>query len=192
MKSTGRLIVFTLFFITNTSLLFGQLNKETTNFESNSFIEIDFGIQMSGIKSEDFISSNYSPMIRVIGGKWFNSNVGFQVGYQGKYFNAIADNDKHYYNFYFFEGILNAKNILSSKRKNNRFHELLFHAGIGLFENKYYGNSSTHVVLGATNNFSLSKKIKIKFDIGAIVGWDIYQGDEDILPSLSMGIDYLF
>lgn len=89
---------------------------------------------MSGIKSEDFISSNYSSLIKVIGGKWFNSNIGIQVGYQGRSFNAIADNDKHFYDFYFVEGVINAMSILSSKNKDNRFYELLFHAGIGFFK----------------------------------------------------------
>jgi hypothetical protein len=192
MINVGKLIIFSLFLITSSSFLFGQSNKENTNFEKNWFIGLDLGIQMSGIKSEDFITSNYSPLIRVVGGKWFNPNFGFQAGYQGKYFNAIADNDKHFYNFYFFEGVLDVKNILSFKRKENRLYELLFHAGVGLFQNRYYGNSSVHGVLGAANNFSLSKKIKLKFDIGAIVGWDIYQGDDDILPSLSMGVVYLF
>lgn len=192
MKNMNRLIFITFFFITNSSFLFGQLNKENTNFKKRWFIGIDLGIQMSGIKSEDFITSNYSPLLRVVGGKWINSRFGFQAGYQGRYFNAISDNDKHFYDFYFFEGLLDVKNILTSKRNYNRFYELVFHAGMGFFQNNYYGNSSFHGVLGAKNNFLLSKKIKLKLDVGAIVGWDIYQGDDDILPSLSLGIVFLF
>jgi hypothetical protein len=192
MITINRIIFSILFLIINTSLLYGQLNIENTKFEKNWFIGIDYGIQMSGIKSEDFIRSNYSHLIRVVGGKWFNTKVGFQVGYQGEYFNTIADNDKHFYNFYFIEGVLNVKNILFSNRKNNSFYDLIFHGGLGLFENKYYGNSTIHFILGATNNFTITNSVKFKIDVGAIVGWDIYQGDNDILPSLSTGLVYLF
>lgn len=192
MEKIWKQFIFIIFLINSNSFLFGQLDKENTSSVKNWFVGLDLGVQMSGIKSEDFISSNYSPMIRVVGGKWLSSKFGFQGGYQGKYFNAIADNDKHHYNFYFFEGLLNVKNIFFNNNTQNRIYELVFHAGGGLFQNKYYGNYSIHGVLGTINNFSLSKKIKLKIDLGAIVGWDIYQGDDDILPSASLGFIYLF
>lgn len=181
------------FFITllfNSTFLLGQTNNLDT--EKKWFLGLDLGVQMSGIKSEDFVKSNYSPMIRLVGGKWLNSKFGMQIGYQGRYFNTIADNDKHFYNFYFFEGVLNFKNLVSKQKVDNRFYDLVFHAGLGFFQNRYYRNSSIHYILGAANNFSLSKKTKIKLDVGAIVGWDIYQGDDDILPNLSLGFIYLF
>lgn len=182
---------FTLFFvIVSYSQLSSSQNIDSINFNKKWFASIDYGIQMSGIKSEDFISSNYSPLIRIIGGKWLNKNIAIQGGYQGRYFNAIADNDKHFYDFYFAEVVFNAKNILLSKKNYNRFYDLLFHSGFGYFQNHYYGNSTIHGILGASNHFSISDRIKIKFDIGAIVGWDIYQGNDDILPSLSLGLVY--
>lgn len=194
MSDIKNLIINLLFFIFIGNTCFSQNSSKKNSFEVKNqwFVSFDYGMQMSGIKSEDFISSNYSPMYRVVVGKWFNSNVGFQIGYQGRYFKTIANNNKHFYNFYFLEGILDVKNILSPNKKSNKFHELLFHGGVGFFQNEYYGNSSTHFVLGIANNFSVSKKIKIKFDIGAIVGWDIYQGNSDILPSLSLGLVYNF
>lgn len=161
-----------------------------SNDKREWFVNLDFGVQMSGIKDEDFIKSNYSPLIRVLGGKWFNKVFGSQIGYQGRYFNAISDNDKHFYDFYFIEGVIDAKNLLLKEKNNNRFHELIFHAGFGLFQNRYYGNSSFHGILGVNNNFSISENILLKFDIGAIVGWDIYQGNNDILPSVSLGFLY--
>ena len=61
------------------------------------------------------LSSNYSPLIRLSIGKWLNRSIGIQVGYQGRYFNTIAENsDKRFYNFYFVEGILDVKNILTA------------------------------------------------------------------------------
>lgn len=161
-------------------------------FKNDWFTSIDIGVQMSGIKSEDFVNSNYSPLIRLSIGKWFNRSIGIQVGYQGRYFNTIADNDKHFYNFYFVEGILDVKNILTSNTTQNEFYELIFHGGFGYFQNKYYNNSTVHGVLGASNNFLLANKINLKIDIGAIIGWDMYQGDQDILPNLSFGLVYEF
>ena len=170
------------------------VQSQNINIDSNQkewFASIDYGIQMSGIKSEDFIKSNYSSLIRITGGKWLNKSIAIQAGFQGMYFNAIADNDKHFYDFYFVETIFNAKKILL-KEKKNRIHELLFHIGLGYFQNHYYGNSTIHGVLGVSNNFLVSDRIKIKFDVGAIIGWDIYQGDDDILPNLSLGLVYDF
>ncbi|MFK8058542.1 MAG: hypothetical protein AB8B78_00460 [Polaribacter sp.] len=190
MKNVKAFTLFFFFFICAISVS-GQ-NKDSINHKKKWFASIDLGIQMSGIKSEDFISSNYSPLLRIIGGKWLNKKIGIQIGYQGRYFNAIADNDKHFYDFYFSEVVFNAKNILLSENKDDRLYDLLFHVGLGYFQNHYYGNSTVHGVLGASNNFLISDRIKIKFDIGAIVGWDIYQGDDDILPSISFGLVYNF
>ena len=179
-------------FLTITINIFSQRVDTTSISSRNWFVNIDLGVQMSGIKSEDFVSSNYSPLYRITAGKWLNKSLGIQFGYQGRYFNAIADNDKHFYDFYFLEGILDVKNFLTTNKIQSRKHELLLHGGVGFFQNRYYRNSSIHYVLGLSNLFSISKKITLKFDVGAIIGWDIYQGDEDILPSISLGIVYPF
>lgn len=173
-------------------LLVSTLAYSQNDDKKNSwFLSIDYGLQMSGIKSEDFVSSNYSPLYRFSYGNWLNKYVGAQIGYQGTYFNTIENTDKRFYNFYFIQGMLDVKNILSLYN-NNKFHELIFHGGLGYFQNKYYQNSSVHSVLGMSNNFVFTNKISLKFDIGAIIGWDIYQGDQDILPNLSIGLIYRF
>lgn len=156
------------------------------------FASLDVGVQMSGIKNEDFIKSNYSPLIKLSIGKWFNKSLGVQFGYQGRHFNTIENSDRRFYNFYFVEGIFDAKNILRISNTNKRVYELLFHIGFGYFQNQYYNNSTIHGVLGVSNNFVLTNNIKLKFDIGAIVGWDIYQGNDDILPNVSLGTIYTF
>jgi len=182
-KNLILLLVVTFFFLHESN---AQEKK------SKWFLSFDVGVQMSGIKSEDFISSNYSPLIRITGGKWFNKYLGAQVGYQGRYFNTIENSDKRFYNFYFVEGLLDAKNILKIESNSQKIYELLFHLGFGYFQNQYYKNSTVHGILGTSNNFSLTKRVKLKFDIGAIIGWDIYQGNDDILPSLSLGTLYTF
>ncbi|MFY0631408.1 MAG: hypothetical protein JXR05_13565 [Flavobacteriaceae bacterium] len=153
------------------------------------FISLDYGVQMSGIKSEDFVSSNYSPVHRFSIGKWISPSIAVNVGYQGRYFRAISDNYKYSYDFYFIEGVLSVGHIFS-KDKKQRFYDLLLHAGPGYFNHHRYGRSRIHGNLGAANVFSISKKTKLKLDISAIVGWDIYQGDNDILPNMSFGIFY--
>tara|TARA_Y100000768_G_C23921423_1_gene655132 strand:+ start:765 stop:1322 length:558 start_codon:yes stop_codon:yes gene_type:complete len=166
--------------------------SQNDNKKNSWFLSIDYGVQMSGIKSEDFISSNYSPVYRLSSGKWLNKYIGVQVGYQGRYFNTIENSDKRFYNFYYVEGILDIKNILKMSNSKNKVHELIFHGGFGYFQNQYYENSSIHSVLGASNNFFLTNKINLKIDISAILGWDIYQGNQDILPNSSIGLIYRF
>jgi hypothetical protein len=147
---------------------------------------------MSGIKNEDFISSNYSPVYRVSLGKWINESIAIQIGYQGRYFNAIADDIKHYYNFYYTEAVFDVKNILF-KKKENRTHELLFHLGPGYFYNFEYGRANIHGIIGASNNVLITKGLNLNFDISAIIGWDIYQvNPPDVLPSISIGVVHLF
>ena len=166
--------------------------SQNDNKKNSWFLSIDYGVQMSGIKSEDFISSNYSPVYRLSSGKWLTKYIGVQFGYQGRYFNTIENSDKRFYNFYYVEGILDIKNILKMSNSKNMVHELIFHGGFGYFQNQYYENSSIHSVLGASNNFFLTNKINLKIDISAILGWDIYQGNQDILPNSSIGLIYRF
>ena len=122
---------------------------DSISFNKKWFASIDFGVQMSGIKSEDFVSSNYSNLYRLSTGKLLNKYIGIQIGYQGRYSNTIENSDKRSYNFYFVEGILNVKNILKISNAKNRVYELIFHGGFGYFQNKYYNNSTIHGVLGA-------------------------------------------
>lgn len=164
----------------------------TSGQEKNQdyFFGLDYGIQMSGIKSEDFISSNYSSLIRINAGKWLNRYIGVKFSYQGRHFYAIADDFCHSYDFYSIEGIVSLKQLFT--KENLVLHDVILRGGIGIFKNYFYNNSSIHLNLGLQNSFSLSKSLAIKLDVGAIIGWDIYQGDQDILPNTSLGILYFF
>ena len=186
MKLTN-FFIFLIIFVFSSKIFSQENNIEQQN--NLWFVNIDYGILMSGIKSEDFVSSNYSPLKRISFGKWINSYYGFQLVYQGTYFYSISDNYKHFYNFYFFEGLLNVKKILGLNRKKD-FYGLYLHGGLGLFKNSFYKKSSLKGNIGLTNNINISDKLKLKLDMSAIYGNDIYQGDFDILPSLSLGITY--
>jgi len=146
---------------------------------------------MSGIKDEDFISSNYSPLYNISAGKWFNHQFAIQVGYKGFYFNAIADEIKHHYNYLYSEAVINFNNFVDPDRINKKWN-ILLHAGPGYFYNHIYRKASLHFNLGIQNTFQLSDHFHASLDIASIVGWDIYQGDEDILPGITVGIKYNF
>lgn len=155
--------------------------------ERKWFASIDGGIQMSGIKSEDFVSSNYSPLFRLSLGKEFSPNFGVQIGYQGKYFLLISDDLRYNYDFFFIEGMVNMTNLFFGKNLHRKYN-LWFHAGPGYFYHEIYDRSDLHWNFGGSNTFFLSDKFSLKLDVSAVIGWDIYQGDMDILPSISAGV----
>lgn len=185
--SSLRLFFIVIIFLESFPSL-GQVTYEKNNY----FILLNSGIQMSGMKSEDFIRKNYSPLYRSSLGKWISDCIGAQVGYQGRYFNTIENSDKRKYNFYFIEGVLDIKDALNFAPKDGGLFELFIHAGFGSFQNCYYVNWSTQGILGVSNSFTITEKVNFAISFDAIVGWDLYQGDKDILPNASIGLVYEF
>lgn len=47
------------------------------------FVSVSGGVQISGYKKVDFVSSNVSPLINVTAGKWFAPELAIRVGYKG-------------------------------------------------------------------------------------------------------------
>jgi len=181
-------LILLLFIVPNSQ---GQ-NKSNQNEAENSwFVSANYGYQMSGIKSEDFVSSNYTPLFNFTLGKWFASYLALQIGFKGFYFNYIEDDIKHHYNYYYGEAVINLNNALKPKRINKSW-SLLLHAGAGYFYNHVYGRANICANIGVQNTYKLTDKFQATLDISSIIGWDIYQGDEDILPGISLGIIYLF
>ena len=155
------------------------------------FVSLNYGIQMSGIKDEDFIISNYSPLFNIAVGKWMTPYLALQIGYKGFYFYTIADEIKHHYNYFYSEAVINFIEFVDPSRINKNWN-LLLHGGPGYFYNHVYGRAGFHLNLGIQNTIQLSDQIHASIDVASIVGWDIYQGDEDILPGFTVGIIYLF
>lgn len=177
-----------VFFLALLSNFVGNMNCFGQDIQQNKwFSSFDLGLQMSGIKSEDFVYSNYSPVYRISLGRGFSTNFAVQVGYQGKYFLAISDDLKYEYSFFFIEGMANLTELIFNSNELRKYN-LWFHTGPGYFYHKIYNRSNLHWNLGCSNTFDLSKKIGLKLDVSAIIGWDIYQGNNDILPNISMGI----
>ena len=143
------------------------------------FLNFSAGAQMSGIKNEDFVLSNYSPKIDVSGMKLITQGIGIQIGYQGYYFNTIANADKRRYTY--ISGSL--VNRVMQRSKNFDFSLL---TGLGLFINHYYKRPSICADMGVMSIFFLANQ-HFNLKISAICGWDIYQGNADILPSFTLG-----
>jgi hypothetical protein len=175
------------------TLIYSHVENEHNLEEGDlgSFVSMKYGYQMSGIKSEDFVRSNYSPLFNITVGKWFTPYLAFQIGYKGFYFNTIADAVKHHYNYFYGEAVLNFNNAVYPNRINKSWN-LLLHAGPGYFYNHVYGKPNICANIGLQNIYELTNQFQATFDISFIIGWDIYQGDEDILPGLTVGVTYFF
>lgn len=189
-KFAVNLFVFLLSALSPTKSL-AQSTSHLNTLEPSWFVSANFGTQMSGIKDEDFISSNYSPLFNVTAGKWFTPYLAIQIGYKGFYFYTIADEIKHNYNYYYGETVINFVNVVHPDRINRNW-SILLHGGAGYFYNHVYGTASLHINLGIQNSIKLSDHLHASIDVASIVGWDIYQGDEDILPGITVGITYNF
>ena len=146
---------------------------------------------MSGIKDEDFISTNIAPLVTFSAGKWFTPYLALQIGYRGFYFNSIADDFRHHYGYYFGEVIVNMNQLIKPTLTPGKWN-LNLHGGSGYFYNYDYQQPNVCASLGIQNNLAIIKKLSAFLDVSAIIGWDIYQGDEDILPGISLGVSYAF
>ena len=185
------LAIFIVLFLTGQSLA-----QKTERTSGNSCwgpwqVSLRFGTQMSGIKDEDFIASNYAPLLNVTVGKWFSQSLALQIGYKGWYFHTIADEEKHPYGYYYGEAVMNV-NSLFRNYNDSGLRSLYLHAGTGYFYNGTYDQPNFCTDMGVTNNLRISEKFRASLDVSAIVGYDIYQGDEDILPGVTLGIAWLF
>ena len=181
--------VFIVFLLFQAFPSFSQNKRELPS--KKWFVSIAGGVQMSGIKPEDFISQNVAPLFNFSAGIWVTQDVALQIGYKGIHFNTIADKDKHPYNFTYGEVLLNVSRMLSNN-KDSRKWNLILHPGAGIFNNMYYGRPNVCFNIGMINSLSVAKHIDLFIDLSFIAGWDIYQGNDDILPNLAMGITYSF
>jgi hypothetical protein len=186
MKKVIQITIIEFFLLTIN--IFGYSQALNTHQKKIWYVSASSGLQMSGIKNEDFISQNIAPAINIGIGLWFTPEIALQFGYKGPYFNTITDHDHRFYNYYYGEVLLNITHLIMENEQKT--WNLLIHPGAGLFENKYYGGRpSICADFGIINKFN-KKKISLFVDLSFIMGWDIYQGDEDILPSCTIGIFY--
>ncbi len=164
-----------------------QSNPNSDN-KSTWHISAGYGIQMSGIKDEDFIKSNYSPLLDISIGKWFAPSLAVRFGYNGWYFNTISHTFSRPYGFYYGQVVFNVNKLIKPS-KDYKLNFLL-HLGAGYFYNYYYDRPNICANLAFTLDYHLSRKWSVNFCATSVMGWDIYQNNEDILPGLKLGLTY--
>ena len=156
------------------------------------FVSSAVGVQISGIKEEDFIRTNVAPAITVTSGFWLAPSIGFGIIYKGPYFYYIGDDDRHSYLFICSEVLFNVNEIVNGKKEIKNRWSFIVHSGPGYFYNDYLNQSQLNLNGGIINKVKLTNRLDVFMDVSFIVGWDIYQGNEDILPSAVLGVSYLF
>ena len=76
-------------------------NIDTMSFlDKISVVSFSNGVQISGIKPEDFVASNVSPIFSVNTVYDLTKALSIQLGFKGFYFLLISDDHRHYYNFF--------------------------------------------------------------------------------------------
>jgi hypothetical protein len=162
------LIIFFTFFFSNAK------SQKVFNVD---YIGIGYGIQMSGIKPQDFVISNYSPIVDLTIGNEIGRNINIEIGYEGNYFKTIANDVKHYYSFY--------KGALSFAPNKSPQHKFItrFILGYGLLDNHFYRRPSFLASVGASVTYKITNSTSFGLKVNSRIGWDIYQNDEDILNS---------
>tara|TARA_R110001599_G_scaffold1889_4_gene9876 strand:- start:328221 stop:328787 length:567 start_codon:yes stop_codon:yes gene_type:complete len=163
-------------------------SKELVKNRSNFFVSGTIGYQMSGIKDEDFVRNNYSPMLKMTGGMWFSPLLALEIGYRGFYFNTIENSDRRYYNYFYGSTIFDLLNIIDSNQDSDL--KLYLKIGSGYFYNFYYNQPNIIASFEFAGLIKLNEQLNLQIEASSLMGWDIYQGDEDILPSISAGFLY--
>ena len=170
------------------SILLGQ---GILGVKGGNYFGAEIGPQMTGIRKEDFVSKNMAPRLNFYLGKRLNNIAAIQVGFEGLYFNTIASDDRRYFNYY---NVKIENKIFKSvvKNRSNRFNYLALQLGGGLFYNYYYGRPNFCSDIGLLSVHKILNKTSIVMKLNSIVGWDLYQGDSDIINSLTIGIKHGF
>ena len=170
--------------------LFG-ISQEDSALKKQWYVSVGAGLQISGYKKVDFVSENVASSILFTTGVWLSPAIAVQASYKGYYFHTISDHDQHHFYFLFGEAKFDFIRLITNQLTKHRW-QLFLHLGGGYFFNKYYNEPNFCANVGASISYNVYKKIDIYTDLSAVIGWDIYQGDEDILPSINIGITYNF
>lgn len=167
------------------------------------FLTANIGEQHSGIRKENYVVSNFSPLIAVEGGKFFTSFFALRLVAKGVYYNFISDEDKHFYGFLYGDVVIDLQNIFAY-REDRIWNTQLFIGG-GVMYNRYpyvssqlgmleyeNGRIMPAIDIGISNIFRISRQVQLGIDIAGICGWGLYQNDEDMIPSASLKVVHSF
>lgn len=178
-------ILFTAFLFLGITSVFAQERNDLP-----WFVSAGAGYQHSGIRSEDYVATNFSPLVSLEVGKYFLPYFAITLGYKGPYYNYISDSDKHHYAFLYSDFVLDLRNLIQY-RENNKW-TIQVYAGGGAFYNRYpdfSGRQYPNGRLMAAGNIGVSflayltHHFRLGIDISSIGGWGIYQDSIDAIPS---------
>jgi hypothetical protein len=157
----------------------------------NNYFGGSIGFQMSGIRKEDFVSNNLGPNANFFIGKNLNDYFAVQAEIGGGYFRVIADNEKRYFSNI---NLRMERKLLQLKFKEPNFRSIRLAAqvGGGLFYNAFYRQPNFFGDLGVLCSCQINNKSWLIFQLNSIMGWDLYQGDSDIINGLNIGIKQHF
>lgn len=163
----------------------------SSNIQSGNgyFIDLYGGTQVSGIRKVDYQAHNFAPYFQIGVGKWIVPYLALSINYDGPYFHLITHKDKHYYHYINGELMANFSNLLKIDSKHFNLYGVV---GSGLFINKFQSQNNICAVVGLVNEFKLNESWSIKLKSTTIMGWDIYQGDEDAVTNYSVGVSWKF
>lgn len=179
-----------LFFLIFSINSFAQSKTTTSpNKVKSLFFDAYIGTQVSGIRKEDYVSSNFAPYFQLSIGKILTDKLSVNINFQGPYFNFIGDNHKHTYQFVGSDLYLSISKLLDETYCGK--WNLSIFIGSGLLFNNYSDKANLCLTGGIINEFRY-KTIGIKFKASAITGLKIYQHDKDALTSISVGISKYF
>lgn len=181
------MVFFLLIALYNTCYTNTNLNNQFNLGNNKISIGFNLGMQISGIKDEDFRFSNLSPLINLVFSYSISEYSAVKLSYKGLYFKYILDDINHKYHFIYISFSLNTLNSFYKSFLGNRFNST-FYLGSGIFHNYHRDKTQFCIDIGGQLNYELVKNLFLNFDISSIAGWKIYQDNYDILPALSIGL----
>ena len=148
------------------------------------FTSISVGTHMSGIKKQDFIHSNFSPLYSCILGVKLKNEIEIITTYRGYNFKYINDSANHNFHFLSFSAKTTLSKITSSSLS---LHEKInFSIGGGILKNNFADKYNLCLDIASFYKFLELEKFDISLILNSIVGWKIYQHNEDILNGISI------
>lgn len=172
------------------SLINAQNINDNKTAKNKFYFDVYIGTQISGIRKEDRISSNFSPYLQLSIGKWISPNISVAINYQGPYFKFIGDNYNHKFLYLNGDLVINLTGLILKNRIT--FWQIYIAGGAGYFYNSLQEKSSLCLNASLINVFNINENYAINLKFGGIGGWKIYQHDKDALPNLSIGLTRKF
>jgi hypothetical protein len=161
-------------------------SKGESKLLADVFVQVRGGVQFSGARKADVIKSNFIEVYSVGLGKIISPYFKIFIGIEGRRFLYLKDDFDHEYSY------LYGSNIIKLARNESFISDFELTVGSGLFMNYFYQRPNICGHLGLIYTKEVSPDVSISIGIKSLVGWDIYQGDDDILNSINLGFRKYF